>query len=63
MSPFWTDKKPLQNPERSDGGHSSNDLQFFTDCTFRASFSDYLKLINTFHFFPRNNGRGASPVD
>jgi len=45
--------------KRSDRGHSSNDLEFFTDRTFRASFSDFRKLINAIHFFPRNNGRGG----
>jgi len=45
--------------KRSDGGHSSNDLEFFTDRTFRESFSYFRKLINAFHFFPRNNGRGG----
>ena len=43
--------------KRSDRGHSSNDLEFFTDRTFKASFSDFRKLINAFHFFLRNNGR------
>jgi len=41
----------------SDRGHSSNDLEFFTNRTFRASFSDFRKLINGFHFFLRSNGR------
>ena len=45
--------------KRSDRGHSSNDLEFFTDRTFRASFSDFHKLITAFHFFPRNNWRGV----
>jgi len=45
--------------KRSDRGHSSYDLEFFTDRAFRASFSDFRKLVNTFHFFPRNNGRGG----
>jgi len=49
--------------KRSDRGHSTNDLKFFPDRTFRASFSDFHKLINAFHFFPRNNGRGASQVN
>jgi len=49
--------------KRSDRGQSSNDLYFFTNRTFKASFSDFLKLINVFHFFPRNNGRGVSQVD
>jgi len=44
---------------RSDRGHSSNDLEFFTDHTFRVSFSDFRKLINVFLFFPSNNGRGG----
>jgi len=30
--------------KRSDRGHSSNDLEFFTDRTFRASFSDFREL-------------------
>ena len=29
--------------ERKDRGHSSNDLEFFTNRTFRASFSDFGK--------------------
>ena len=37
--------------KRSDRGHSSNDLEFFTDRTFRASFSALRKLINGFHIF------------
>jgi len=45
--------------KRSDRGHSSNDLEFFTNRTFRGSFSDFRKLISAFHFFPRNNGRGV----
>jgi len=45
--------------KRSDRGHSSNDLEFFTDRSFRGSFSDFRKLIDAFHFFPRNNGRGG----
>jgi len=45
--------------KRSDRGHSSCDLEFFTDSTFVASFSDFRKLIDAFHFFPRNNGRGG----
>jgi len=43
-------------------GHSSNDLEFFIDRTFRASipsFSALPKLINAFPYFPRNSGRGA----
>jgi len=43
--------------KRSDGGHYSYDLELFTDSTFRASFSKFRKLINAFHFLPRNNGR------
>jgi len=38
---------------------SNNDLEFFIDRAFKASissFSDFRKLINAFHFFPRNNG-------
>jgi len=42
----------------SDHGHSSNDLEVFTDRTFRASFLAFPKLIDAFHFFPPNNGRG-----
>ena len=45
--------------KRSDHGHSSNDLEFFTNCTFRASFSEFRKFVNTFHSFPLNNGRGG----
>jgi len=47
------------NTKRSDRGHSSYDLEFFTDRTFRASFSDFRKLINAFYFFSGNNGRGG----
>ena len=49
--------------KRSDHGHSSNDLEFFTDRTFRASFSDFSKLINAFHIFLATMGDGASQVD
>ena len=49
--------------ERSDRGHSSNDLEFFTDRTTRASFSDFRKLINAFHFFLAAMTEGASQVD
>jgi len=45
-------------------GHSSNDLEFFIDRTFRAptsSFSDKLELI--FPFFVVTVGKGASQVD
>jgi len=35
-----------------------NDLEFFIDRNLRASKSSFRKLINTFSFFPRNNGRG-----
>jgi len=45
--------------KRSDRGHSSNDLEFVYYRTFRASFSDFRKLVNAFHFFPCNNGRGV----
>jgi len=45
--------------KRSDRGHDSNDLEFFTDRAFRASFSNFRKLIKAFHFFPRNHGRGV----
>ena len=43
--------------KRSGRGHSSNDWEIFTDCNFKASFSDFRKLIDAFRFFPRNNGR------
>jgi len=49
--------------KRSDRGHSSNDLEFFTGRTFKASFSDFRKLINDFHFFLTAVGEGASQVD
>jgi len=49
--------------KRSDRGHSSNDLEFFTDRTFRASFSDFRKLINAFHFFLATMGERASQMD
>jgi len=48
--------------KRSDRGQSSNNQEFFTDHTFRAStssFSDSLKLNSTFPFVPRNSGRGG----
>jgi len=45
--------------KRSDRGHSSNDLEFFADRTFTASFSNFRKLINAFHFFHRSSGRGG----
>jgi len=45
--------------KRNDRGHSSYDLEFFTDRTFRASFSIFRKLISTFDYFPRSNGRGG----
>jgi len=48
--------------KRSDRGRSSNDLEFFTDRTFRASFSDFRKLINACHFF-LTMSEGASQVD
>ena len=47
----------------SDRGYSSNDLEFFTDRAFRASFSDFRKLINVFHFFIAAMGEGASQLD
>jgi len=31
------------NNKRRDRGHSSNDLEFFTNRTFRGSFSDFGK--------------------
>ena len=43
--------------KRSDPGHSRNDLEFFTDQNLRTSFSDFRKLINAFHVFPRNSWR------
>jgi len=49
--------------KRSDRGHSSNDLEFFTDRTFRATLSDFRKLIDAFHFFLATMGEGASQVD
>jgi len=45
------------NNKRIERWHSSYDLELVTDRTFRASFSDFGKLIIAFHFFPRNNGR------
>jgi len=47
----------------SDHGHSSNDLEYFTDRTFRASFLAFHKLIDAFHFFLTTMGEGASEVD
>jgi len=47
-------------------GHSSNDLQFFTDRTFRAStssFSAKLKLNSALPFFLVTVGEGVSQVD
>jgi len=38
-------------------------FRIFDDRTFRASFSDFRKLINAFHFLPRNNGEEAAQVD
>jgi len=49
--------------KRSDCGHSSNDLEFFTDSTFRASFSDFHKLINAYQFFLVTMREAASQVD
>jgi len=49
--------------KRSDHGHPTNDLEFFADRTFRASFSDFRKLINAFHFFLATMGEGASQVN
>jgi len=43
----------------SDHGHSSNDLEYFTDRTFRASFLAFHKLIDAFHFFLATMGEGA----
>jgi len=45
--------------KRSDRGHFSNDLESFTARTFRASFSDFRKFYNAFHFVPRKNERGG----
>jgi len=45
--------------KHSDCGHSSNDLQFVTDRTFRVSFSDFCELINAFHFFFVTMGEGG----
>jgi len=42
----------------SDRGHSS-DIKFFTNRTFRPSFPPFCKLIDAFHFFPRNSERGG----
>jgi len=42
----------------SDRGHSSSVLEFFTDRTFRASFSDFRKLINAFNFSSQQWERG-----
>jgi len=50
------------NNKRSYRGHSSNDLEFFTDHTFRASFSDFRKLINAFHFSLATMAEGCSQV-
>jgi len=47
--------------KRSDRGHSSNDLEFFTDRTFRASFLDLRKLINAFHFVGPHKWTGLGP--
>jgi len=49
--------------KRSDRGHFSNDLEFFTDGTFRASFSNFRKLIDAFHLFLATMGEKASQVD
>jgi len=49
--------------KRSDRGHSSNDLEFFTGRAFRASFSNFRKLIYAFHFFLATIGEEASQVD
>jgi len=51
------------NNKRSDRGHSSNDLEFFTDRTFRASFSAFRKLIDAFYFFLATMRQGGSQVD
>jgi len=47
-------------------GHSGTNLEFFIDCTFRASVSlssALRKLINPVPLFPLNSGRGASQGD
>ena len=47
-------------------GHSGNDLEFYIDCTFRASVSLYsalAKCLTLFHFSPITVGRGASLGD
>jgi len=52
--------------KRSDRGHSSNDLEFFIDRTFRASTSSFLaklKLNGAFPFFLVTVGEGTSQVD
>ena len=59
ISCFWMEG----SNKRSDRGHSSNDLEFFTDRTFRASFSEFRKLIDAFHFFLATMSEGASQVD
>jgi len=38
-------------------------LECFTDRTFRASISDFRKLIDAFHFFLATMGEGSSQVD
>ena len=40
-------------------GNSSNNLEFFIDRTFRASYLAFRKLIKPFSFFVCNNGRGG----
>ena len=45
--------------KHNDRGHSSHDLEFFTNRTFIGSFLDFRKLITACRFFPRNNGRGG----
>jgi len=56
---FWVEG----SNKRGDCGHSSSDLEFFTDSTVRASFSFFRKLIDAFHFFLATMGEGASQVD
>ena len=47
--------------KRSDRGHSSNDLEFFTDCTFSVSERHFPIFANwlTLSVFLCNNGRGG----
>ena len=47
----------------SDRGHSSDDFRIFNDRALTATFSDFRKLINAFHFFLATMGEGATQVD